>query len=132
MPIPPSRYVSGPVASQQLNTDLYGYPGVPSGVAFHASRPLLSETVIKGGTAYSPLIAQPVQGNGIQAYTVVDTTALTGPGADYAGPYAAFRFANYVPASGGSRREHRRPVADLEFPGTPGASPRRPAGSAPG
>ena len=101
MPLPPSRYMPGPVASQQLNTDLYGYPGTPSGVVFHGNRPLLSETVITGAT-YSPLTWQAVNQAGIAAYSVIDTTALFCAGADTPGTGSRFRFGNTVPASGGA------------------------------
>ena len=68
---------------------------------FHATRPLLSETVIKGGTAYSALSEQTVAGKGVEAYTVIDTTALAGTGADQPGTYSTFTFTNTVPASSG-------------------------------
>lgn len=103
MPIPPSSYSSGPVFMQQLNTDLYGtQTGGPSGVAFHAQRPLLSETVYIGGTAYTDLVPQPVQGFGCFAYTVIDTTALSAQGADNPGTASTFRFKNFVPGSYGA------------------------------
>jgi hypothetical protein len=103
VPLPPSHYVSGPVSPQQVNTDLYGIPATgPSGVLFHANRPLLSETVTVGGTAYSSLSAQPVDGAGIQAFSVIDTTSLFCVGADSPGSNSQFRFGNYVPSSAGS------------------------------
>jgi hypothetical protein len=71
-------------------------------VAFHARRPLLSESVMQGGTAYSPLVTQPVDVSGIQAFSVIDTTALFGVGADFPGTASVFHFVNWVPASGGS------------------------------
>lgn len=101
MPIPPSQYVPGPVSPQQLNTDLYGKPGIPSGVLFHAHRPLQSETILQGGTAYTELAAQPIRSAGVQAYTVVDTTALYSVGADNPGTASLFSFNNKVPATEG-------------------------------
>lgn len=102
MPLPPSSYTSGPLSPQQLNTDLYGFPGAPSGVRFHGRRPLLSETVIDGGTAYTSLAPQPVTGPGMVAYSIVDTTALACRGADNPGASAQYTFQNFVPASGGT------------------------------
>ena len=116
MPIAPSTYVSGPVSPQQVNSDLYGIPGQPSGVRFHATRPLLSEMVIKGGTAYAALSEQTVAGKGLAAYTVVDTTALAGTGADQPGTYSTFTFTNTVPAT---RVSQARTAAS----GSPGTSP---------
>jgi hypothetical protein len=101
IPLAPSTYVSGPFSPQQLNTDLYGVPGIASGVLFHAARPLLSETVFKGGTIYTPLSAQPVSAPGIQAYSVIDNTALFCRGADSPGTAAQFRFQDAIPGSGG-------------------------------
>ena len=116
IPLNPSHYVSGPVSPQQLNTDLYGIPGQPSGVLFHATRPLLSETVTKGGTAYAALSINTVAGKGPAAYTVIDTTALAGTGADRPGTYSTFTFTNTVPATSGVSRRVQRPVAHLELP----------------
>lgn len=103
IPFPPSIYAAGAVSPQQLNTDLYGLPGGgPNGVLFHARRPLTSETVLVSGTAYTQLSAQPVAGAGLEAYTVIDTTALAGPGGDNPGTYSTFTFVNNVPASAGA------------------------------
>lgn len=105
MPVQPSTYHSGPVSPQQLNTDLYsfnGYQTGANGILFHVNRPLLSETVLTGGTAYTSLTQNPVDVAGLKAYTVVDTTALFGIGADRPGTYSTFTFSNYVAASAGS------------------------------
>lgn len=102
MPIQPSSYSSGPLAPQQINQDLYGIPGAPSGVRFHTRRPLLFETVVSGGTAYTSLVPQPIAGAGLIASPMVDTTALAGIGADNPGVGAKFTFQNWVPASGGN------------------------------
>lgn len=57
---------------------------------------------MQGGTAYSPLIGQPVDVSGIQAYSVIDNTSLFGVGADFPGSSSVFHFQNYVPASTGA------------------------------
>lgn len=105
MPLPPSTYTSGPVTPQQLNTDLYTFGNEnfnATGILFHTHRPFLAESVISSGTAYSPLISQPVAGGGFVGYTMGDSTALFSPGADGAGTFAAFRFTNGVIGSGGT------------------------------
>lgn len=103
MPLPPSTYSPGPVSPQQLNRDLYGSPSIgPSGVLFHGRRPVLSESVMAGGTAYAALAQQAVAGAGVQAYSIIDTTALAGAGADQPGTASAFTFQNHVPSSGGT------------------------------
>jgi hypothetical protein len=71
-------------------------------VLFHATRPLLSETVTHGGTAYTALALQAVAGKGLNAYTVIDTTALAGTGADQPGTYSTFTFTNTVAATSGA------------------------------
>ncbi len=105
MPTPPSTYTSGPLSAQQFNSDMYSanatFTGA-TGVLFHSRRPLLSETVISGGTAYSGLIQQPVDVAGIQAYTVVDNGALYGIGSDWPGVFSVFHFRDFVPSSNGA------------------------------
>lgn len=84
---------------------MYSFDGTgfgANGVLFFSHRPLLSESVVSGGTAYSPLVTQPVDVSGINAYTVIDTTALFSLGADFPGTASVFHFTNYVSASGGS------------------------------
>jgi hypothetical protein len=104
VPLPPSTYFPGPVSPQQLNTDLYSYDGNnfhANGIFFHARRPVVSETVTASGTAYSPLAMNQVNTFGMQAYIVIDTTALMGVGADFPGNDATFHFRNMVAASSG-------------------------------
>lgn len=104
MPLPPSTYVSGPVTPAQLNADLYTFGNVnfnATGILFHSHRPLLSETIVQGGTGYAALSQQAIAGGGVIGYTAVDTTALFSPGADGPGTFAAFRFSNGISGSGG-------------------------------
>jgi hypothetical protein len=105
MPLQPSTYVSGPVSPQQLNTDLYTFGNAnfnATGILWHTHRPMQFQSVVNGGTAYSSLIAQPVAGAGLAAYTVVDNTALFSVGADNPGTYAFYRFGNNLNGAGGS------------------------------
>lgn len=104
MPTQPSAYFPGPMSAQQLNSDMYSanatFTGA-TGVLFHTRRPLLSEVTLNSGTAYSPLIQQSVTGPGIEAFTVVDNTALYSIGADFPGVNSTFHFRDFVGTSGG-------------------------------
>ncbi len=105
IPTPPSTYTSGPLSAQQLNLDMYSATATitgATGILFHAHRPLLSESVTASGTAYAPLVQQQVNVSGIQAFTVIDNTALYGVGADSPGVNSLFHFRNFVGASSGA------------------------------
>lgn len=105
MPVQPSNFFSGPLSPQQLNYNLYSFDGNnfdATGILFHSHRPLMAETLIASGTAYTQLSTNPVDVAGATGYTVVDTSALFGVGADLPGTYAFYHFQNYVSASAGT------------------------------
>jgi hypothetical protein len=105
MPVTPSTYTPGPVSPQQLNADLYSFDGNnfhANGIAFHSRRPLVTQTVLSGGTTYAQLSQNPVSVPGINAFAEIDTTALYGIGSDRPGVNAQFNFQNNVQASGGT------------------------------
>lgn len=74
-----------------------------TGILFHTRRPMLSETVFTGGTGYTAsLLPQQIQSVGIQAFSVVDNTALYSVGADLPGINSDYHFVNNVEASSGA------------------------------
>jgi hypothetical protein len=125
VPVEPSRYTSGPVSPQQLNTDLYSYAGTgfgANGILFLAHRPVLAETV----TASRNLLVSTngtwtiIQGSGTSGFNIIDTAALFGLGADSPGANAFYHFGAGATSAAGSAGQFGGQYLAVHFVTAPG------------
>jgi len=108
MPVDPGSFPSNsPVTAKSLNTALYTYtPGnayTPTGILFHANRPVLVESLGSAKTQASTSTGTVTSLNGAgQWRSYVDTSALFGAGADAQFTGATGQFNPNVPGTSGA------------------------------